>query len=75
MDASNLTLEITQVATLAVVVGGWYKLWFEMKQKMALQNQSIKQLQTDCKTVKDDFDKLELEVKENKEEKTNSQRG
>lgn len=68
MEASNLTLEITQVVTILVFVGGWFKLWYEMKQKMALQNQEIKYLKGECMEVKDEFDKLESEVRKNKED-------
>ena len=67
MDAASLTLEISQVVTVLLTFGMLLKIHYSMKEKLALQNQAIKQLQSDCKEVKIDFDKLEGEVKENKE--------
>lgn len=68
MEASNLTLEISQVVTVLVTAGSLAKMWYSTEKKLALQKQEIEYLKSECKTVKDDFDELEGEVRKNKED-------
>lgn len=67
MDASTLTLEISQVVTVLVTFGSLLKIHYSIKEKIALQSQEIKQLKTDSIQVKEEFEKLELEVDKNKD--------
>ena len=67
MDATTLTLEISQVVTVLVTFGSLLKIHYSMREKMSLQNQEIEYLKNQCNEVKEDFDKLESEVKDNKE--------
>lgn len=67
MDASTLTLEISQVVTVLVTFGSLLKIHYSIKEKIALQSQEIKQLKLDSKEVKKEFDELEKEVEKNKD--------
>ncbi len=67
MEATSLTLEITSVITLIFSIAGGLKLWYEMKQKMALIKQELDYLKSECMSVKNEFTDLETKVEENKE--------
>lgn len=71
MDASTLTLELSQVATVLFTAGMLAKMWFSTEKKNALQKQEIEYLKAECKEVKDEFEKLENEVRRNKEDFSN----
>lgn len=68
MNATNLTLEITQVIIIIAFAAGWIKLWYSQKEKMALQDREINYLKSECAVVKKDFDLLESEVRKNKDD-------
>ena len=64
MDASSLTIEI---GTIVVTLGSLTKMWYSTDKKLSLQSQEIQYLKGECKEVKDEYDKLEGEVRKNKE--------